>query len=348
MKNARKAVSTVCFFIINCLFIGSHAKAQPLVFLPFSSGESWYCTQGQGGSYSHTGRQYYGFDFNKGSNLNNTSNPAYGKNLYSPVNGIVEEIRDGVYDFQNNTSSNLNNNYGWGNTIVIRDEEGQYFVRLAHMKYGSIDHLDEGDWVNAGDYLGKIGQTGFSTSPHLHMQVMTTALGNSKPFMFVEGYIYGGDWVKSSLMTNASVLDNDGKMNLSNDFSMATVMVYGYWQTMTSPDWFSGYNYRRHKWTGTGDTASFDWRFTVAISGFYNIFASFPSAAGNETDAEYWFGSSVNPGWKVKTIDQSTGTEFMRWVTSQWLNKGQFYTIRVKGKNVNKYLVADAIILRRM
>jgi len=348
MKSALKAVFVVCFFLFSNVPNSSReAKAQPLVFMPFAQGESWYCTQGQGGTFSHTGNQYYGFDFYKGSNINNATNPAYGRNLYSPVNGEIVEIRDGVTDFQNNAGSNAANNWGWGNTIVIEDEEGIYYIRLAHMKANSTDHLDVGDWVDVGDYLGKVGSTGYSTAPHLHMQVMVSSMGVSQPFMFVEGNVQKGDWVKSSLMTNASVLDNNGSTNLSNDFTNDMMSWSGTWTLSTSPDWYAGYNYRRHKWTGAGDTATLEWNFSVGTSGFYNIFASFPVAADNEPLAQYWFGAN-NPGTKVKTMDQSVGTEFMRWVTGQWLNKGTNYVMRLKGKTLNKYVIADAIILRRM
>ena len=347
MKSALKTVLGVYFFLLSGVLGNQEAKAGPLMFMPFAQGESWYCTQGQGGTFSHTGNQYYGFDFYKGSNVNNATNPAYGRNLYSPVNGEIVEIRDGVTDFQNNGSSNAANNYGWGNTIVIEDEEGIYYIRLAHMKATSTDHLNVGDWVEVGDYLGKVGQTGYSTAPHLHLQVMVSSMGVSQPFMFVEGNVQKDDWVKSSLMPNASVLDNNNSVNLSNDFTNYMVSWSGTWSLSTSPDWYAGYNYRRHKWTGAGDTATFEWNFTVGTSGFYNIFASFPAAAGNETLAEYWFGVN-NPGIKVKTMDQSTSTEFMRWVTGRWLNAGTNYVIRLKGKTMNKYVVADAIILRRM
>jgi len=301
MKHARQSVLFGFFTVLAvATSFGKEAKAAPLVYLPFAYGDAWYCTQGQGGAFSHTGNQYYGFDFNKNSNVNNANNPAYGKNLYSPVNGEIVEIRDGVTDFQNNAGSNAANNFGWGNTIVIEDEEGLYYVRLAHMKFGSTDHLGIGDWIEVGDYLGKVGQTGYSTSPHLHMQVMLSSMGISKPFMFVEGNVQGGDWVTSSLWMQASVIDNNGGLNLSNDFTMTMPCSSGFWSSVApSSDKYAGYSYSQHKSSGAADTAYYEWDFKVGTSGFYWIFATFPGAIGNETSAEYWFGTNYNPNTKV-------------------------------------------------
>lgn len=325
------------------LLVSFEVKADPLVFLPFKYGDWWYCTQGQGGSFSHQGNQYYGFDFNKGSWVNSSSNPAYGKNLYSPVNGEVVEIRDGVHDFSNNSSSNAANNYGWGNTLVIKDEAGVYYIRLAHLKYGSINHLNVGNWVEQGDYIGKVGQTGYSTSPHLHIQIMKSSRGYSKPFTFAGGKLYSFEWIKSSLIRRASMLDNNGEVSLSHDFSIAYTYNYGGWQSIVSVDGYAGKNYRRHKVTGSLDYSYFKWRFRVNTSGFYVIYVTFPKSASNDPSARYYFGSSY-----VKTINQSSGLTFLRYLTVKYLNSNTLYSIKVRGKTYNKYVIADAIVLRKL
>lgn len=325
------------------LLLSVEARADPLVFLPFKYGEWWYCTQGQGGSFSHQGAQYYAFDFNRGSWVNSSSNPAYGKRLYSPVAGKVVEIRDGVYDFSNNSSSNAANNWGWGNTIVIRDWDNVYYVRMAHLKYGSLDHLSVGDLVDQGEYIGKIGQTGYSTSPHLHIQIMKSGMGTSKPFTFVEGKLYSYEWIKSSLIRRASVLDNNGEVSLSHDFSAAYTYSYGGWQTKTGVDGYAGKNYRRHKVTSSYDYHYYKWRFRVATSGWYAIYVTFPVSSSNEPQARYYIDGSY-----VKTINQTQGSTFLRYLKFKYLNANKLYSIKVKGKTTNKYVIADAIVLRKI
>jgi hypothetical protein len=325
------------------MLITTSAKAAPLVFLPFKYGESWYCTQGQGGTFSHQGNQYYGFDFNKASNVNGSTNPAYGGNLYSPVSGEIVEIRDGVSDFSNNTSSNAANNYGWGNTIVIQDLDGTYYVRMAHMQYGSLDHLEVGDLVEQGDYIGKVGQTGYSTSPHLHFQIMTSQLGTSEPFTFAEGDLYSYEWITSSLGANISMFDNNSEKSLSHNFQSVSATVSGTWETKTTTDGYAGKNYRRHKWTGTTDTSYFQWRISVEDSGWYTLYATYPGSISHESSARYYF-----DGVSFKTLDQTSGSPFIHYLGTKYLDSSKQYTIKVKGQTLNKYVVADAIVLKKI
>jgi len=313
------------------------------MFLPFRYGDTWYCTQGQGGSFSHQGNQYYGFDFNKGSYLNSSANPAYNKPLYSPVNGEVVEIRDGVHDFSNNSSSNSSNNYGWGNTIVIEDENGNYYVRLAHLKYGTIDHLNVGDWVNQGDYIGRVGQTGYSTSPHLHIQIMRSVRGTSYNFTFAEGKLYAGEWITGSLGRNLSMIDNNGEASLSHEFVYAYTQRYGSWYTRTGVDGYAGRNYYSHRVTSSYDTSYFKWRFRVGTSGYYAIYATYPTSSSNEPNAQY----NIN-GQRIKYLNQTQGSSFLHLITFMWINAGIQYYIKLKGKTKNRYLIADSILLRRI
>lgn len=325
------------------MLIATSAKADPLMFLPFKYGESWYCTQGQGGSFSHQGNQYYAFDFNKGTWGNSTSNPAYGKNLYAPITGEVVEIRDGIHDFSNNSTSNAANHYGWGNTIVIRDKAGTYYVRLAHLKYASLDHLQVGDWINQGNYIGKLGQTGYSTSPHLHIQIMRSTRGKSEPFTFAEGKLYSYEWIRSSMIRKMSMLDNNGEGSLSNDFYYGYTVKYGSWYLKTGIDGYAGKNYRSHKVTGYYDAAYYEWRFRVKQSGWYVIYVTYPVKYANEPKAKYYLDGSY-----IKSLDQTKTSPFLHYLKTKYLSSSRQYRIKVKGRTVNKYLIADAIVLRKL
>lgn len=326
------------------VFVSQQAKADPLVHLPFKYGEWWYCTQGQGGSFSHQGNQYYGFDFNKGSNLNNSSNPAYGERLYAPVTGEVVEIRDGVHDFNNNSNPNASNHYGWGNTIVIQDIDGVYYVRMAHLQYGSLDHLQVGDWVYQGDYIGKVGQTGYSTSPHLHIQIMKSSRGHSEPFTFVEGKLYSYEWIRSSLIRRSSVLDNNNETSLSNWFQNTSINWSGQWIYSVGVDGYAGKNYIRHMVTSWYDSSYFKWRFQVQNNGWYAIYVTVPVNVDQDTVAKYYF-----EGQFEKTIDQATpNSTFLRYFGVKHLQNNKVYSIKVKGRTPGKYVVADAIVLRKL
>lgn len=61
-------------------------------------------------------------------------------------------------------------NSGYGNMVLINHGDG-YKTRYAHMVKGSMT-VSVGDYVEAGQTIGKVGSTGNSTGPHLHFEVI--------------------------------------------------------------------------------------------------------------------------------------------------------------------------------
>lgn len=61
-------------------------------------------------------------------------------------------------------------NSGYGNMVLINHGDG-YKTRYAHMIKGSIT-VSVGEYVEAGQTIGKVGSTGNSTGPHLHFEVI--------------------------------------------------------------------------------------------------------------------------------------------------------------------------------
>ena len=55
----------------------------------------------------------------------------------------------------------------YGNLVTIRHDNG-YETRYAHLS--AVD-IKPGDRVEAGQLIGKVGTTGYSTGPHLHFEV---------------------------------------------------------------------------------------------------------------------------------------------------------------------------------
>lgn len=88
----------------------------------------------------------------------------YGDTLYSPCDGrIIKAIGDDPDNIPPNMAR------GPHNTNQVLIETHNSYVFLAHLKQGSVV-VKEGDMVKQGDPLGCVGNSGFSSEPHLHIQ----------------------------------------------------------------------------------------------------------------------------------------------------------------------------------
>ncbi|MFF7456538.1 M23 family metallopeptidase [Kitasatospora sp. NPDC008115] len=79
-----------------------------------------------------------------------------------------------------------------GNHVTLEVAPGRYLL-YGHLQPGSLS-VREGDCVEPGQVLGLIGNSGNSTTPHLHFQVMTTPEffpTDSQPFTFREFRVLG-------------------------------------------------------------------------------------------------------------------------------------------------------------
>jgi len=57
-----------------------------------------------------------------------------------------------------------------GNHLVLRTDDDTY-VALAHLKQGSL-RVGVGDRVRKGEVVAELGNSGNSSEPHIHMQLM--------------------------------------------------------------------------------------------------------------------------------------------------------------------------------
>ena len=82
-----------------------------------------------------------------------------GTHIYCTGDGVVEKVIKG--------------NGGYGNNIIINHGYG-YKTRYAHIKKA---YVKEGQKVKRGEYIADVGNSGKSTAPHLHYEVIK----NDKP-----------------------------------------------------------------------------------------------------------------------------------------------------------------------
>lgn len=94
--------------------------------------------------------------------------------MLAPADGTVVEAED-VHPDQR-IGETASDNFA-GNVVVIEFGPDLY-VQLAHLRAGSVT-VDVGDQVQAGDIIGRCGNSGHSLEPHLHMQVQDTPASNN-------------------------------------------------------------------------------------------------------------------------------------------------------------------------
>ncbi len=94
--------------------------------------------------------------WHKGIDLVKSGGGALGTPVIASRSGRVEVVQ--------------RSNSGYGNMILINHGDG-YKTRYAHLVSGSMT-VSVGDYVEAGQTIGKVGSTGNSTGPHLHFEVI--------------------------------------------------------------------------------------------------------------------------------------------------------------------------------
>ena len=137
------------------------ARPEPYAYrLPYRAGKTFTVLQGFHGAFSHRGSNEFAVDFD------------------CPVATPVLAARDGTIVAANQAAQ------GAGTTNEFLDYKRTNFVLVLHDDgtLGEYMHLapsgvrvSVGQRVERGDELALSGNTGFSSTPHLHFQVMTAA-----------------------------------------------------------------------------------------------------------------------------------------------------------------------------
>jgi len=136
--------------------------------LPFPPQTAYLVIQGVGGRFSHYGMNYYAVDF---------AMPE-GSVVCAAAAGRVVCVQQ---RFKTNTMDPTARTRA--NRIVI-DHGNGYFTQYLHLLHNSA-LVKEGDIVTQGQPIGRSGNTGYSSQPHLHFQLQDT-LGQSVPLRFAD------------------------------------------------------------------------------------------------------------------------------------------------------------------
>jgi Peptidase family M23 len=110
----------------------------------------------------------------------------YGRDIVAVADGTVVASRNDLPEqVPGALPKNLTIDQADGNFVVL-DIGGGSYVLYAHMQPGSVT-VTAGAKVRRGDLLGKVGNTGNTQAPHLHLHVMDGAsplMSNGIPYVF--------------------------------------------------------------------------------------------------------------------------------------------------------------------
>jgi murein DD-endopeptidase MepM/ murein hydrolase activator NlpD len=84
-----------------------------------------------------------------------------GIDISSPPGTPIKAADAGMVTYSSNTIK------GYGNLIILRHLEG--FVTI--YAHNQMNLVEEGMWVEKGQIIGKVGQTGRASGPHLHFEI---------------------------------------------------------------------------------------------------------------------------------------------------------------------------------
>jgi murein DD-endopeptidase MepM/ murein hydrolase activator NlpD len=152
---------------------------------------------------AHDGRTH------RGSGHQNTDYFCFGQPVLAPADGRVVAAVDGI---EGNRPGLMNERKPFGNHVVLEHEAGE-FSFLAHLQKNSVV-VAVGEQVHAGQILGRCGNTGRSSEPHLHFHLQNEAgvgKGEGLPAQFHDYLADGvavdvGEPVRGTVLT---VRDND-------------------------------------------------------------------------------------------------------------------------------------------
>jgi hypothetical protein len=157
-----------------------YERNQTELHLPFNG--EWFCVWGGDKLAINPHRpfiaQRYGFDFAiaddedrlyRGNVAYNENSYSFGKEIISPAAGEVVEV---VGDIPDNTTGEIDTVQTLGNFALVRHAEHQYSV-LAQLKRGSLA-VRQGQRIKRGEEIGRCGNSGDSTAPHLHFHMQDT------------------------------------------------------------------------------------------------------------------------------------------------------------------------------
>jgi hypothetical protein len=254
------------------LALPSIVAAGPVLELPWPCGETYSCTQSNGGQTSHTGLAQYAWDFGM----------PLGTNVLAARGGTVLLIK------MNSMVGGCSNMYANDANYVLIDHGDNTAGLYLHVE-GNSSNLQVGNQVAAGDVIARVGQTGWSCGPHLHFQ--TQQICGSWWCQSVASEFFGAGTIaypESATSENCGPCTaslNGGQTTISESQVQCFDRLTKYW-------WDGGEGLDGHHWytyaTAAGQPETLGrWRFSVDVPGEYEVEVHVPTGTAQSTGATY-------------------------------------------------------------
>ena len=120
--------------------------------------------------------------------------------LVAPCSGEVISVENHIHD---NTLYQTNSENPIGNHVILYCKG--YSVVMAHLKKDSVD-VFVGDYIQEGNFIGQVGNSGNTSEPHLHIHVVKGKATTHKevikegigvPMIFNNRFLVRGDQFKN-------------------------------------------------------------------------------------------------------------------------------------------------------
>lgn len=160
------------------------------ITLPFYG--EWHVSQGHDGEITHKSEWQHAWDFDiideEAKTYQNFGTErkdfySYGLPVTAPANGYVTHIINHVED---NEIGEVNLQDNWGNVIVIKHAEYLY-SKLGHLQKDSFK-VKIGDYIQKGQVIANLGNSGRSPEPHIHFQLQATPYVGSRTLKYPLAY----------------------------------------------------------------------------------------------------------------------------------------------------------------
>jgi murein DD-endopeptidase MepM/ murein hydrolase activator NlpD len=164
--------------------------------LPYAPGASFHVSQGYHGAFSHTGPDEYAIDWQM----------PVGTPIHAAREGLVVESKDDMD--QGGPSLKYEKS---ANCILIQHPDGTIGI-YGHLKKDG-NKVKVGDRVQAGDFIGLSGNTGYTCGPHLHFAVFKAKNGRERMSLPVKFHsadaaaitLVSGQWYQAALLAPSPI-----------------------------------------------------------------------------------------------------------------------------------------------